>query len=129
MGVDLSLYPIDSLHEIGSYERGLGKKWGFSHTVLTLPRNYGCWEALKRLPQIPIAEWDIAGLVGGRVPDGKAEGERMYGRFDTDPYGEPYHAVQARGLAPELRRFFPDHPSTAYIGALPPDHLVVLGWH
>lgn len=122
MSLALDLYPIDYL----------GSNWGFSHTVLTLPGGGGVRGVLKESglkPRLLPDDHKITGRVVGRVPDGYAEGESMHGRFDTDPYGDPYTWLTASELLPVLQQCHPKHPTTAYIAALEPNTLVVLGWH
>lgn len=119
MGLDLSLYPID----------GLSGRFGFSHTVINVPRGEAVAEiaevAASKIPEM----FDISGYSGGTVKGGQSDGETMYGRFVETPYGEPYTWVEAHVLLPILNRHLPEHPTTKYIAALPKNTLVILGWH
>jgi len=132
MGVDLRLFPVDFLSTENvrmSSGPAIDKKWGYSHTILDVPRQQSVWPAVQKLPATSLAGYDITGFLGQIIPDGKAEGEMYYGKYTTDPYGAIYKMVTAGNLGPVLRKHFPDHPTTAYVNAMPPDGLIILGWH
>jgi len=95
---------------------------------LRRPRGRG----LDRLRAIarPLPEGhSITSYLGRRVPDGSSKDELTYGVLATDAYGERYTWVDARDLLPVLDRWWPGHPATAYVRALPSDRRVVLDWH
>ncbi len=121
MGLDLRLLPVDFL----------SGTMGFSHTVLIVHRDgSGAINAIAGLVAAVIpTTFDISSFVGGRVPDGAAEGEPMYGSLADTAYGERYTWIDAARLAPILQKHQPDAPTTAYIAALPPATLVILDWH
>lgn len=126
MGVDLRLLPLDHL----SYQSA-GSIWGFSHTVLSLPRDSDAWPAFEamRTEQVPAGA-NISSFCGKRVPDGASQGELMYGIIrDKDAYGSPYTWTTAGELKPVLAKWFATCPSTAYINALSDDTKVILDWH
>lgn len=127
MGVDLRLHPIDFLTTTKG--NGVNRTWGYSHTILDLPRRQDVWPEIRQLESTSLANCDIAGFLGKIIPDGAAKGEHYYGRFTEDPYGKTYTMVFAEDLGPVLRKHFPDHPTTAYVSAMPPDDQIVLGWH
>ncbi len=134
MGLDLRLLPLDHL----SITMNIGGKstcFGFSHTILNVPRNgSGAIDAIYKLwlkdstEELPDGH-EVAAHLGGRVDAGKYEGEQTYGTLDTDAYGERYTWVSAGTLAAVLTKYNPKHPTTAYIAALHPDNLVILDWH
>lgn len=125
MGIDLRLLPVEHFGTMN------GALWGFSHTVLNLPRNSEAWTAFRVLQQDLVPpNADISSFVGGRVSDGSALGEMMYGRLrDRDSYGEPYRWVTAGALSPILTRWFPGNPVAAYVNAMKDDQRVILDWH
>jgi hypothetical protein len=121
MGLALRLFPIDYLSN---------GTWGYSHTVLELGGL--SWdlggeirEKARRLPD----GHRITAYLAALIPDGYAKGERYYGKLDTDAYGEPYRWFTARELLVFLEEYWPKHPATAYVCAMPSDGLVVLDWH
>lgn len=125
MGVDLRLLPLGCLHStLGT------SSWGYSHTVLDVPRRRELWESIDKLGPvaIPVGS-DISSFVGRRVPDGAAEGETMYGRLDKDSYGTAYTWIKAGDLVVAFFEHLPGHPVTQYLAALPVDSLVILDWH
>lgn len=126
MGVDLRLLPIDCLHSNPN-----GELWGFSHTVLTLPRRHDAWPEFDALHPDEIPETaDISSFVTARIPDGTAAGETMYGKIGpTDAFGNRYTWLEALSIKPLLAEWFSGHPVTAYISALPDDTRIVLDWH
>lgn len=126
MGVDLRLLPVDFIDD-----RDSPKPWGYSHTILPLPRTRDLWVEIATLkPAMLPAEHNISSFVGAVIDDGRHQGERMYGRFkDRDTYGCAYTWVRAGDLAPLLAKHGPSWPATAYISALPPDTLIILDWH
>ncbi len=113
MGRDLKLLPME-----GS---------DFSHTVLSVHRNYELFDAIEALDASEIPP-NIASYIGGTVPDGSSEGETMYGYLDTDPYDCAYTWVAAGPLYWVFYKHAPDCPVTAYLGALDAKTLVVLAW-
>ena len=125
MGVDLRLLPLDHLSETPS-----GRYWGFSHTVLTVPRNSDAWSSFAEVEEPMPESHDISSYVGKRVPDGASQGELMYGRIrDKNSYGEAFVWATAGALFPVLARWFPGHPVTEYIAHLPESNRVILDWH
>lgn len=121
MGIDLRLLPVDALR----IEAG----WGFSHTILPLPRHYDLFDAIRALDATPLGLAKVSSYVGRRVPDGTCEGEPTYGELTTDAYGKPYSLLRAAQLAPVLREHIPDDPATAFVAACDPDRWIVLDWH
>ncbi len=120
MGRDLTLLPLDA-GNIGS--------WGYSHTILRLPRDYDMQADVLELELVELLpEADISSMTGGRVPDGESAGEQMYGRLTNDPYGNKYRFARAGALAKVLAKHYPDHQTTAYVRALKPEHPVILEW-
>lgn len=120
MGVDLRLLPLDHLD--GS--------WGFSHTILSLPRKRQAWPAFEPIVEPLPVNHNISSFVGATVPDGQSEGEHMYGRIrERDAYDCKYTWSTAGQLKPVLRQWFAEHAATAYIEALNDDTRVVLDWH
>lgn len=113
MGVDLRLLPLDHLSENTN-----GSLWGFSHTVLSLPRNREAWSAFKSIATPLPGDHDISSYVGKRVPDGSSQGELMYGRIrENDAYGSAYTWATAGDLYPVLAKWFPGTrlPSTSLV--------------
>ena len=124
MGVDLRLLPIDCLHNDN------GMIWGFSHTVLSLPRRSEAWPAFEPIVESLPASHSISSFCCARIPDGRSEGETMYGVIpDRDSYDCKYTWSTAGQLKPVLRQWFAEHAATAYIEALNDDTRVVLDWH
>ena len=126
MGTDLRLLPVDALHQNSG-----AVPWGFSHTVLNLPRRSEAWKAILGLPaeRIPLPH-NVSSYVGAHVPDGRAKGETMYGTLEAkDAYGDPYAWIRAGTLKPVLREFFRGEPTTAYVEAMRDDALIILDWH
>lgn len=121
MGLGLRLFPIDHLHQ------GIS---GFSHNLLELGDidwDLGA-EIKERSRRLPDGH-DIMSYLGGTIRNGHAKGERYYGKLAEDGYGEPYRWLTAKELLPFLKKHWPKHPITAYVGALPSDNLIVLDWH
>ncbi len=121
MALSLYLCPIKHLSQ------GL---FGSAHTLLDLG-DLG-WDLGAEIKQ--CSRWlpdghDIQGHLAGRIKDGYHKGERCYGRFVEDAYGEPYGWLTARELLPFLEEHWTDHPATAYVRAMPSDGLIVLDWH
>ena len=134
MGVDLRLLPVDFLSmsltgDVACHRSFV--RWGFSHTVLTLPGNRAAWEAFKGIGAEPVPRTvDVSTWTGQRVPDGSLEGETMYGRLrERDAYDCPFTWLPAAKLKPVLAEFWPRSPTTAYIAACPDDMMVILDWH
>lgn len=120
MGLALYLCPIKDLNGL----------FGNAHTVLDLGNldwDLGAQikERSRRLPE----GHDICGHLAGRIEEGPHQGERCYGRFIYDSYGEPYCWLTAKELLPFLQKHWPHHPATAYVRAMPSDGLIVLDWH
>jgi hypothetical protein len=141
VGVDLRLLPCEAWRVMAD-----GRVWGYSHTILNLGRvsyaTHDAFEALVRphVARLP-ADHRVSSFVGAIAPDGRHEGERVYGTIrDKDAYGTPYEVVEARHLLPWLAEHFPhrDHYGAsdgfraaivAYVRALPPETKIVLDWH
>ena len=125
MGVDLRLLPVRHLHENPD-----GSSWGFSHTVLDVPRCHDMWSAVEALGPAPIPETaNLTSFTTGRVPDGKSAGETMYGWRTKDSYGAPYTWIKASALRTVFNEWLRDHPVTAYLNAMKDDEMVILDWH
>lgn len=127
MGLDLRLFPLDALNQ----DMTSKSTWGYSHTILNVPRDgSGTIEAIAKMRATKLPNGhDINGLTAGTVNGGDSDGDGFDGKFDEDPYGDPYKWVEAAALAKVLKRKLPGHPTTAYISALPGDNKVILGWH
>lgn len=126
MSVRLDLFPIDHVHENPD-----GTLWGYSHTVIRLPE--GLEDLIELIGDLPSNELlpdghNITSIVGARITYGPLEGEPTHGVLTTDCMFEPYRWVTAGDLARVLRKFFPKHPTTAYIAAMKPTDRVVLDW-
>lgn len=125
MGVDLRLLPVHHLHENTD-----GSLWGFSHTVLDVPRRREMWAVIEELDAQPIpATANLSSFCTGKVPDGKSAGETMYGWRPTDAYGAAYTWIKANALRPVFNEWLRDHPVTAYLNAMKNDEMVILDWH
>jgi hypothetical protein len=120
MGLALRLFPVDMLQNnfgiCGSLLELGGISWDLGATISKLAR---------RLPD----GHDITAHSVRRMTEGPHKGERCYGRFDTDAYGETYRWLTVHELRPLLIEHWPGHPVTEYISALVPDQLIVLDWH
>ena len=143
MGIDLSLMPMDALHRPDPLDhertwysppkRGSNNKlwWGFSHTLLELPRHYEMYDAIRERCAVRLvpAERSIT-CFRARIPDGSWKDEAGYGMLPIeDPYGDPFTWAPAGGLAEVLTAFCPTAPTTAYVKALDPETLIILYWH
>lgn len=117
MGVDLRLLPIDST-----------SCW-FSHTVLNVERDRDLWPEISALKPARIPDDLRISTYVARIPD--RDGETGYGNLDlaSDAYGCHYTWIEAGRLTPVIAARQPNHPTTAYLRALPPDTLIVLDWH
>lgn len=126
MSLGLNLFPINHLH----YGDGPHSCWGFSHSILTLGSLP--WEVGQQINTLakPLPDrHQITGYLGGRLAEGPSKGDRHYGLFDKDCYGETYKWIAVRDLRPLLAKYWPKHPATAYVVAMPDDDFVVLDWH
>lgn len=127
MGVDLRLLPMDCwIAKDG---------WGYSHSIIDLPRDYICWDDIRELNQHPIGSAKIASFIGRRIPDGKMAGEHCYGDLTEDAYGDPYKFVLAAQLGPVLEAAAKRHDSprmraaAAFVLASEPGRMFILDWH
>jgi len=122
MGLDLKLIPVDC--------DSVKQAWG--HTLLTLDRDRGLWEAIKRVPSMEFRR-DFNCYVAD-IPDGKWGGESGYGNVTEDALGEPLSFVYADELGRvvdlEIMGEKSPHnvPAFAYIKALPKNTKVILYW-
>lgn len=126
MSLGLNLFPIEQLH----YGAGTSSCWGFSHSVLSLgslPWDVG--EQINATAKPLPDHHSITGYLGSRLAEGLSKGDRHYGRFDKNCFGEPYTWIAARDLRPILTKHWPTHPATAYVAAMKDDDFVVLDWH
>ena len=94
MGVDLRLLPVEADW----------RTWGFAHTVLSLERNSPLFEAIELQHPSPRPSFNLSAFCGGRVPDGSARGEQMYGVVKETPYGETLTYMARSELIAVLER-------------------------
>lgn len=123
MGLDLRLLPIDFLSD----------NWGYSHTVLDLPRSaaYAVRDGLNNNSARPMGKMKIASFAARpkNYPDlGYADLQ------EKDAYGDPYTYVAAADLLPILEKAIPGHPATVFVKAMigrkmQPTDLIILDWH
>lgn len=126
MGVDLRLLPVHHLH---ADSRTADKSWGFSHVVLSVPRNRAMWKEIELLNPSEIPDGcSLSSYVTGRVPDGRSAGELMYGWTAKDAYDCKRTWIRAADLRPVFDRIIPGHPVTAYLNAMDGAEMVILDW-
>lgn len=120
MGLDLTLLPVEADHG----------HWGFSHSVLSLDRDYKLFDRIQKIEDkrsVPLPE-DFTSYLS--VDDG--DGEPYYGQTTETPYGLPLKAVYAKDLlkASEARRSsLRNQAAWAYLEKLPDGAKVALYWH
>jgi hypothetical protein len=120
MGLALRLLPIDKL--IGT--------WGSSFNVLELGGiSWDFAPKIQAFATLLPPGHDIHAWCGTRIKTGAHKGEHVFGKLDTDCYGERYTWITARDLLPFLLEHWSKHPATAYVRALPEDRWIVLDWH
>jgi hypothetical protein len=117
MSLDLYLLPVDS------YSNG----HGHAHQILN-------WMGARDVRNF----LDEAKIKPSRIPRPfqidchlgvTRDGDPKYGNLPaTDPWGEPYTWIEAEFLLPALEADRPDDPVTAFVRALPPSKLIILGW-
>lgn len=141
MGLDLKLLPMDYWNP--SMPGGKPSGFGYSHTLLSLPRNSEAWKDINKLARqdVPL-DADISSYVGRNVPNGDAEGETMYGSHDLaegDCYGAPLQWVPAFDLYMVLKKHYIDGDlyrgnanqgaaAAMYLSMLPSSTWVLLYW-
>lgn len=127
MSLALFLFPLDHMYITHS-----GMMRGYSHTVLNVSDARRIDDVSKLVAESLPDGHEIYGLIAGTIKGGQDDGEHKDGRFDRDPYGDPYTWVRADKLAAVLRVVLHGDrvdPTDAYIAALPGDAMVILGWH
>jgi hypothetical protein len=138
MGVDLKLLPMEYVSS-NNVSSNNGKWWGYSNSALELRRGRNLWKWLRdnlQVSHIPEGA-DFSSFVTGKVPDGSAEGETMYGTVGKTPYGDRATWVRAHDLAKVMSDYSvsatglraDNSPAIAYLNLLPEETMVILWWH
>lgn len=135
MGIDLQLLPMDAYFPNDREKSGEGG-WGYSHSMLEVPRDYILYDSLRACPslvEIP-PKWDISTFATGTVPDGSSEGETMYGTGMKNPYGSRLTWCRAGDLYKrivESKSAFlrTEEPWAQFVRAMKPDTMIILYWH
>lgn len=130
MGIDARLLVVD----------GNCGDWGFSHTVLSLDRDYELWEEIKACEPQLRPGFSLHTFAGKRIDSGYYEGERVYGEIERDPYGDPIRFLTANHLGEAFAAWGrkSEHPERlskhniaagCFLQMLPEQTLVGLYWH
>jgi hypothetical protein len=123
MGLDLSLLPVEHEHIV---DKESGKRWGFSHSLLAMDRDYNLFDAWQTVETEAAPEsFSTFVSVDNDYP------EPHYGYTDKDPYGAPLRTAKAGvltnvGVPNSSQR---NQAVLAYLAALPAGTPVVLYWH
>jgi len=91
MGMDLKLLVVD----------GASESWGFSHTILSVSRDYDLFR--KIIGDFERRTFNLSIYVA-TVPDGSMEGESYYGHVKDTPYGEPITYIEIEKLAKTMSK-------------------------